>query len=143
MRDFLQLGGRGFTNVQVLLSGRVHSSDEAEVDASSARCLVPGNLKLVIIHRDKPAASSGWRGSRDAIQGRRPVRKRKGEDWWFLVTELPVWKSKEYQQVLSRSGGSGRHRVPGTMISDSNQIYRLSPSFPRLFRNEESLFSNR
>lgn len=43
--------------------------------------LVPGNLKLVIIHRDKPRTGSLERvaRSRDALQGRQPVRKRKGE----------------------------------------------------------------
>lgn len=85
--------------------------------------LVPGNLKLVIIHRDKPRTGSLERvaRSRDALQGRQPVRKRKGEG---LVVSRYRASCMEITGIpagsLSLSLSSTRKwEASGTMISDS------------------------
>lgn len=80
--------------------------------------LVPGNLKLVIIHRDKPRTGSLERvaRSRDALQGRQPVRKRKGEGLvvsryrasCMEITGIPAGPLS-LSLSISPSRGSGRH----------------------------------
>lgn len=125
--------------------------------------LVPGNLKLVIIHRDKPRTGSLERvaRSRDALQGRQPVRKRKGEGlvvsrYRASCMEITGIPAGPLSLSISPPRGSGRHNDlrfeiksrlynPPLLLSSLLPLFSISSLPERVFEsiNLGNRFSSR